>query len=142
MSNIDNTLAERGERYGEFESHAIVTQTIKEAMQVGDNWTALPDDMKECLEMIAHKIGRILNGDPDYIDSWTDIIGYARLVEKRLIEQAKLQAALAQTTEAEDEETLCNNPDCPECNPKTAKLLHKLRKAGAKVEVIIKNGNT
>jgi len=34
--------------------------------------------------MIAHKIGRILNGDPDYQDSWHDIIGYARLVERQL----------------------------------------------------------
>jgi hypothetical protein len=31
-----------------------------------------------------HKVARILNGDPDYADSWRDIIGYARLVEKRL----------------------------------------------------------
>ena len=36
-----------------------------------------------------HKIGRILNGDPDYQDSWTDIIGYTRLVEVDLIERAK-----------------------------------------------------
>ena len=34
--------------------------------------------------MVAHKIGRILNGDPNYIDSWHDIIGYTRLVEQRL----------------------------------------------------------
>lgn len=85
---IDKTLAERGERYGEFIDHAEVTQSIKCAMASGDNWDTLPDDMKECLEMVAHKLGRILNGDPDYIDSWTDIIGYTRLVEKRLIEDA------------------------------------------------------
>jgi hypothetical protein len=34
--------------------------------------------------MIAHKIGRIINGDPDYIDSWDDIAGYAKLVADRL----------------------------------------------------------
>ncbi len=85
---IDETLAERGSRYGEFTDHALVTQAIKEAMAVGNNWECnLDDDQKECLEMIAHKIGRILNGDPDYIDSWTDIIGYTRLVEKRLIDE-------------------------------------------------------
>lgn len=32
--------------------------------------------------MIQHKIGRILNGDPAYADSWHDIAGYATLVEK------------------------------------------------------------
>ena len=42
--------------------------------------------MKESLEMVAHKIGRILNGDPFYHDSWHDCIGYLRLIEKRLEE--------------------------------------------------------
>jgi hypothetical protein len=34
--------------------------------------------------MIAHMLGRILNGDPDYADSWHDIAGYAQLVADRL----------------------------------------------------------
>ena len=41
-------------------------------------------DQKEALFMIAHKIGRIINGDPDYADSWIDIAGYAKLVGDRL----------------------------------------------------------
>ena len=84
MNNIDKTLDERGTRYGEFPQHASITQGIKDAMSKGRNWDTLDDDMKEALEMTAHKIGRILNGDPNYIDSWHDIIGYARLVEQRL----------------------------------------------------------
>jgi hypothetical protein len=44
----------------------------------------LEDDQAEALEMIANKIARILNGDPDYADSWTDIAGYATLVAERL----------------------------------------------------------
>ncbi len=40
--------------------------------------------MKESLEMNMHKVARILNGDPTYLDNWHDIIGYTRLVEKRL----------------------------------------------------------
>ena len=84
MSNIDNTLNERGTRYGDFEDHADITQCLKAIMQATPNWDALKADQKEALEMVAHKIGRILNGDPDYIDSWHDIIGYVRLVEQRL----------------------------------------------------------
>ena len=84
MSNIDNTLNERGTRYGDFEDHAFITQDLKAVMQETPNWDALKADQKEALEMVAHKIGRILNGDPDYIDSWHDIIGYIRLVEQRL----------------------------------------------------------
>lgn len=89
---IDQTLAERGSRYGEFTDHAEITQAIKSAMVTGRNWNYLDDDMKECLEMVAHKIGRILNGDAGYIDSWTDIIGYTRLVEKRLIAETPKKA--------------------------------------------------
>ena len=82
---IDDTLAERGSRYGEFDEHAEITQSLKEIMYDTPKWGALVDDQKEALEMVAHKIGRILNGDPNYVDSWTDIAGYVRLVERRLI---------------------------------------------------------
>ena len=84
MSSIDKTLDERGERYGEFTGHAEVTQRLKRAMGCHPGWRKLADDQREALEMTAHKIGRILNGDPNYIDSWHDIIGYVRLVEQRL----------------------------------------------------------
>lgn len=84
MTDIDTTLAERGSRYGEFSEHAFITQSIKFAMTKGRNWEALSPDKKEALEMIAHKIGRILNGDPNYHDSWHDIIGYTKLVADKL----------------------------------------------------------
>ena len=81
---VDTTLAERGSRYGKFTGHAEITQTLKCVMQHQKNWDRLQDDQKEALEMIAHKIGRILNGDPNYADSWHDIAGYAKLVDDRL----------------------------------------------------------
>ena len=81
---IDKTLEERGSRYGEFDDHSRITQGIKRAMTDSKNWNDLQDDMKESLEMVAHKIGRILNGDPYYKDSWHDIIGYIRLIEEKL----------------------------------------------------------
>lgn len=89
MSTIDTTLAERGARYGSFVGHADITQGLKKVMVATPKWTALTNDQKEALEMLAHKIGRVLNGDPNYIDSWTDIIGYTRLVEARLIDESK-----------------------------------------------------
>jgi len=84
FGDIDATLKERGNRYGEFSEHARITQGIKRAMADSRNWKGLTDDKREALEMLAHKIGRILNGDPDYIDSWHDIIGYTKLVEDSL----------------------------------------------------------
>jgi hypothetical protein len=81
---ISATLAERGARYGSFTGHAKITQAVKAAMIDSPNWSNLDDDMREALEMIAHKIGRILNGDPTFHDSWHDIIGYTKLVADRL----------------------------------------------------------
>ena len=81
MTHINETLNQRGQRYGDFAEHARITQEIKEAMARSKNWETLSPDKKESLDMIAHKIGRILNGDPDYADSWHDIAGYATLVE-------------------------------------------------------------
>jgi hypothetical protein len=84
MDALEKTLQERGSRYGDFSTHASIAQGLKEVMQSAPKWGGLQPDQREALEMVAHKIGRILNGDPDYADSWHDIAGYAALVEKRL----------------------------------------------------------
>lgn len=84
MTDIAQTLAERGSRYGKFTSHADITMKLKRQMQATPGWGRLDDDQCEALHMIAHKIGRILNGDPNYADSWVDIAGYAKLVADRL----------------------------------------------------------
>lgn len=81
---VDDTLTERGGKYGPFVGHAQITQSLKEEMWESGGWERLTPDQREALEMIAHKIGRILNGDPNYDDSWRDIAGYAMLVCNRL----------------------------------------------------------
>lgn len=97
-NTIEATLQERGKRYGAFEDHATITQSLKAVMKgqptpeavddlgptLTEKWERLAPDMQEALEMIAHKIGRILNGDETYVDSWVDIAGYAELVSQRL----------------------------------------------------------
>ncbi len=80
MEDINETLKERGSKYGPFSGHAAITQKIKNAMFDTAGWGKLNAPQREALEMIAHKIGRILNGDPNYDDSWRDIAGYAQLV--------------------------------------------------------------
>lgn len=86
MAEITETLEERGKRYGKFTGHAAVSQDIQLVMVKHDEekWARMQDDQREALFMIAHKIGRIINGDPDYADSWVDIAGYAKLVSDRL----------------------------------------------------------
>jgi hypothetical protein len=82
--SIDQILDERGSRYGNFLDHARITQGIKGAIFLHADMDKLEYDHKEALEMIAHKIGRIVNGDPNYADSWDDIAGYALLVADRV----------------------------------------------------------
>jgi hypothetical protein len=53
------------------------------------NWEKLDDDMREAFHIIANKMGRILNGDPSFHDSWHDIVGYAKLVADRLLGDEK-----------------------------------------------------
>lgn len=86
LMGIEATLAERGTRYGVFAEHARITQAVKAAMVDSPNWDELSPEAKEALEMVAHKIGRILNGDPTYKDSWVDIEGYVHLVSAELTE--------------------------------------------------------
>ena len=78
---IDDTLLDREKRYGDFTSHAEITMRLKDVVREFDG--NLSHVQKEAIDMILHKIGRILNGDPDYADSWHDIAGYATLAEQR-----------------------------------------------------------
>jgi hypothetical protein len=88
MANeINDILNERGNRYGDFASNATTTQMIKHALSLGENSHNLSYAQREALDMIAHKMSRIVNGNPDYIDSWVDIVGYAQLVIDRLESQ-------------------------------------------------------
>lgn len=84
-STIDQTLAERGSRYGAFIDHAAIVQDLQTVMAKTPNWERLKPDQKQALQVIADKIGRMLNGDPDYHDNWHDIGGYAKLVADRLL---------------------------------------------------------
>ena len=81
---IEEVLEERGKTHGDFCTHAYVTQMIKRVFSTSDNWREMRVTQRESLEMIAHKIGRILSGDPDHKDHWVDIAGYAMLVGKEL----------------------------------------------------------
>jgi hypothetical protein len=80
MTEIEKTLAERGQNYGRFEDHARIARSLKTVMRHTRVWTKLAPFQQEALDMIVHKIARILNGNPDYVDSWVDIAGYSTLV--------------------------------------------------------------
>ena len=79
-NEIEEVLRERGDRYGPFENHAKITQMIKDVMRAEPGWDRLTYPQREALEMVAHKIGRMLNGDPTYEDNVVDILGYTDLM--------------------------------------------------------------
>jgi hypothetical protein len=54
-------------------------QALKDECRAAPNWHKLAPYQKEAIEMICHKLGRILCGNPDTPDHWLDIAGYATL---------------------------------------------------------------
>lgn len=85
VTSIDATLAERGNRYGDFADHAIIAQNIQDVMRNTNGWEKLSAPQRQSLTVIADKIARILSGDPYYQDNWHDIAGYAILVERIIL---------------------------------------------------------
>ena len=81
---IDEVLAARGARYGDFTTQAEIEQELKECLRATPGWYEMQAYKRAALEMIAHKMARIVNGDSNYEDSWADIEGYARLARDRL----------------------------------------------------------
>ena len=81
---IKDTLAERQSTHGKFEDHAIVSQKLKYVLHSRDSWSGLDSIQQEALDMICHKMARIIAGNPDHPDHWHDISGYATLVEEAL----------------------------------------------------------
>ena len=80
LSTVESTINERSERYGKFNEGAEIMQDLKNVMREADGWKRLTPSQREALEMIQHKIGRVLNGDPNYDDNWRDICGYSQLI--------------------------------------------------------------
>ena len=85
FSPLEQLLAERKTTHGEYRDHANYTQVIKAVIHGSPNWDLMENHQRETLEMIAHKIGRILAGDHSFDDHWKDISGYAKLTADRLV---------------------------------------------------------
>lgn len=89
IGSTESLIAERGARYGKFKDGAEIMCDLKHVMHEVDGWNNLTPSQKEALDMIQHKIGRILNGDPNYDDNWKDIAGYAKLIADELNGEVK-----------------------------------------------------
>lgn len=90
-TNVDAILNTRATTYGSFADVARMAQRLKSVAHTaaGEQGKTFAADQAEALDMIFSKLARILNGDPNYVDSWTDIAGYATLVADRLQGKAR-----------------------------------------------------
>lgn len=88
-SKIESTLAERGKTHGDFRENGRIMQQLKAIARTGVNWPGdidpelpLSMEQREAIDMILHKVGRILSGNPNEPDHWRDIAGYATLCQQ------------------------------------------------------------
>ena len=74
--NIPN----RDEQHGGMEAVGHLCQALKGELRLnGSNWLDLSYGEREALDMICHKIARILSGaDPHDHQHWEDVAGYAQ----------------------------------------------------------------
>lgn len=75
-------LSEREKTHGTFAINSPVMQALKGVARKAAKWDSMTPSQREAVDMICHKLGRILTGNPGFHDHWADIAGYARLVEK------------------------------------------------------------
>lgn len=86
--SLDVTLNERGKTHGAFADHARITQRLKLIAQEEYRFRAkrgqdpLSFKQLEAIDMILHKLGRVIAGESGFADHWLDIAGYASLINK------------------------------------------------------------
>lgn len=81
-ASLEETMAKRNARYGDFKVQARIGKAIRFAMRLAPNWNKLTPSQELALDWISDKIARILCGDTSYSDNWHDIAGYANLGER------------------------------------------------------------
>ncbi len=94
QDSIHQIIKDRAEKYGDFRDQARLAINLKDIVHGGRSYEYMPSYMKESLDMICHKIARIVNGDPRYLDSWVDLVGYAQLARDRLIDDLAMEQLL------------------------------------------------
>ena len=81
----DKILHERANVHGRWEDNARISRAFRAIVEEEVNkrperfQAKLTPSEREAIDMIVHKISRIIAGDPRHADHWDDIGGYARL---------------------------------------------------------------
>ena len=73
-------LNERETTHGAFVNVSQTARALKHIF----HQRQFSDEMVEALDMIATKLARIVEGDPNMLDHWEDIAGYATLAARSI----------------------------------------------------------
>jgi hypothetical protein len=86
MTDVNQMLKNGEAHHGKFTGHAEISVTLKSTVHgfIAKRGKQLSTDKIEALDMMCHKMARIINGDPEHADHWIDIAGYATLVANDL----------------------------------------------------------
>lgn len=80
-----SVIEQREASHGSYYHQARTAQELKKLIHDHSHgWRSLSVEQRESLDMIAVKISRILNGNPNEPDHWRDLAGYATLVANTL----------------------------------------------------------
>ena len=88
MQTTEEILEERARTHGQFADNARIAQELKRLAMREPAYFQMNTVACESLDMIMSKIARILSSSEGahHLDNWADIAGYARLVEKHMVE--------------------------------------------------------
>ena len=82
--SVADTLIARKAVHGDFSDHALIVQEFKSIAHKAPSWPRMDAVQREAVDMILHKVGRTLAGNPSHHDHWLDIAGYSMLVANGL----------------------------------------------------------
>ena len=84
QTNVAEVLKERQGTHGDFAKNAKCSQELKSIVsEFGmDNPELFSSVQREALDNICQKMSRIITGNPNHVDSWVDIAGYATLAAR------------------------------------------------------------
>ena len=77
--DIREILDEPEKTHGSFPQHSEISQGLKRVLFANPKAALLSDVKREALEMVCHKLARIIAGDSNHADSYVDICGYITL---------------------------------------------------------------
>ena len=92
---IDEILRERGDNYGSYRSFCKLENELLDYIINNTNYNSLEPEYKTTIRMVINKLSRGLNGKIEYLDNWTDIIGYVTLL-KNILEEDRSKIYLTE----------------------------------------------